>query len=69
MSNSHPLIRCHGTKKRLNDDSRLTQLRPLKHLQLRMRVQKPLDSLNVLLILEPRKHIQIIQGLGQVPVS
>jgi hypothetical protein len=49
--------------------SKLTQLRPLKHLQLRVRVQKALDGLDVLLILEPSKDIQVIQSLGQVSVE
>lgn len=35
----------------------LTKLRPLKHLQLRMRIQQPLNCLNILFILKPRKHI------------
>lgn len=47
----------------------LTQLRPLKHLQLRMRVQQPLHRLNILFILESRKDVQIIQRLGQVPIQ
>lgn len=49
--------------------SKLTQLRPLEHLQLCMRVQKAFDCLNVLLILEPGKDVQVIQRLGQVSVK
>lgn len=49
--------------------SKLTQLRPLKHLQLGVRVQKAFDCLNVLLVLEPGKDIQVIQRLGQVSVK
>ena len=45
-----------------------TQLRPLKHLQLRVRVQQPLHGLDVLLVLEPRKHLQVVERFGEVPV-
>jgi hypothetical protein len=34
-----------------------------------MRVQKALDGLDVLLILEPGKNVQVIQRFGQVPVK
>lgn len=37
-----------------------TKLRPLKHLQLRMRIQQSLHSLDILLVLEPRKHLEVV---------
>lgn len=48
---------------------KLTELRPLKHLQFCMRVQEPLNGFDVLLVLKPRKYIQVIQRLVQVPVE
>lgn len=47
----------------------LTQLRSLEHLQFRMRVEKSLHRFDVLLVLESGKHIQVIQGLGQIPIN
>lgn len=44
-----------------------TQLRPLEHLQLRVRVEKPLHGADVLLVLEPREHLQVVERLGQIP--
>lgn len=44
-----------------------TQLRPLKHLQFRMRVQQPFHRLDVFLVLKPGKHLQIIQCFGEIP--
>jgi hypothetical protein len=57
------------SKQRWGSAILLTQLRPLKHLQFRVRVQQPLNGLDVLFILEPRKHIQVIQCLIQVSVE
>lgn len=34
-----------------------------------MRVQQTLNSLDVLLILEPRKHLEVVQRLRQVPIQ
>ena len=51
-----------------NSKARHTQLRPLEHLQLSMRVQQPLHSLDVLLVLEPRKYLEVIQRLGKIPI-
>lgn len=46
----------------------LTQLRPLKRLEIRMRIQQPFHSLDILLIFEPRKYLEVVECFGEVSV-